>query len=226
PFGTSANGDPCTAYDGSGNLYYETMYGGIQGCKVIRSTDNGTTWSSSVTSIFGGDKNWMAADQTTGPYSGYVYTTMTRSSFNGHGFARTTNSGSTWTTTFNASNSPLPGAMVCVGPNGATDGGSVYFVTNTGSAFASVYGFYVSTDGGANFTFQGNQSFAGYVGVNSNGRNSVQNMRTRPYPFIAADQSNGTYRGRLYCVYASNTPAGNGNKPDIFCRYSTNQGST
>ncbi|RKY96479.1 MAG: hypothetical protein DRQ13_05830, partial [Ignavibacteriae bacterium] len=226
PFGTSANGDPCTAYDGAGNLYYESMYGGIQGCKVIRSTDNGTTWSSAVTSIFGGDKNWMAADQTTGPYSGYVYTTMTRSSFNGHGFARSTNSGSTWTTTFNASNSPLPGAMVCVGPNGATDGGSVYFVTNTGNAFASVYGFYVSTDGGANFTFQGNQSFAGYVGINSNGRNSVQNMRTRPYPFIAADQSNGTYRGRLYCVYASNTPAGNNNKPDIFCRYSTNQGST
>jgi len=212
PFGTSVNGDPCTAYDGSGNLYYESMYGGIQGCKVIRSTDNGSTWSSAVTSIFGGDKNWMAADQTTGPYSGYVYTTMTRSSFNGHGFARTTNSGSTWTTTFNASNSPLPGAMVCVGPNGATDGGSVYFVTNTGNAFASVYGFYVSTNGGANFTFQGNQSFAGYVGSNVNGRNSVQNMRTRPYPFIAADQSNGTYRGRLYCVYA--------------CRYSTNQGST
>jgi len=141
---------------------------------------------------------------------------MTRSSFNGHGFARTTNNGSTWTTTFNASYGPLPGAMVCGGPNGATDGGSVYFVTNTGNAFASVYGFYVSTDGGATFTFKGNQSFAGYVGSNVNGRDSVQNMRTRLYPFIAADQSNGTYRGKLYCVYASNTPAGNGNKTDIF----------
>ncbi len=27
-------------------------------------------------------------------------------------------------------------------------------------------------------------------------------------------------------VYASNNPAGNGNKPDIFCRYSTDQGVT
>ncbi|NNG26252.1 MAG: T9SS type A sorting domain-containing protein [Ignavibacteriaceae bacterium] len=226
PFGTSPNGDPCTAYDGAGNLYYETMYGGIQGCKVIRSTDNGSTWSASVTSIFGGDKNWLAADQTSGPFSGYVYTTMTRSSFNGHGFARSTNNGTSWTTTFNASNSPLPGAMVCVGPNGATDGGAVYFVTNSGSAFASSYTFYASTDGGATFTLKSAQSFAGYVGSNVNGRNSVQNMRTRPYPFIAADQSNGAFRGRLYCVYASNTPAGNGNKPDIFCRYSTNQGTT
>ena len=226
PFGTSANGDPCTAYDGAGNLYYETMYGGIQGCKVIRSTNNGATWTSAVTSILGGDKNWLAADQTSGPYSGNVYTTMTRSSFNGHGFARSTNNGSSWTTTFNASNSPLPGAMVCVGPNGATDGGAVYFVTNNQPTFSSTYSFYVSTNGGANFTFKSTQSFANYVGTNLNGRHSVSNMRTRPYPFIAADQSNGTYRGRLYCVYASNTPAGNNNKPDIFCRYSTNQGST
>jgi hypothetical protein len=51
-------------------------------------------------------------------------------------------------------------------------------------------------------------------------------MRTRPYPFISADNSYGTYRGRLYLVYASNSPAGNGNKPDIFCRYSDDQGAT
>jgi len=54
----------------------------------------------------------------------------------------------------------------------------------------------------------------------------IQNMRTRPYPFISADNSYGTYRGRLYLVYASNSPAGNGNKPDIFCRYSDDQGAT
>jgi hypothetical protein len=228
PFpGFTMRGDPVTAYDGAGRLFYENMYGSsIQGCKVIVSTNNGQTWTSPVTSIAGGDKNWIAADQTSGPYANYVYTTMTTNGFNGHNFARTTNNGTTWTNTFTAFASPLPGAMVCVGPNGTTDGGAVYFVTNTGSAFASVYGFYLSTNGGATFSLRSNQSFAGYVGSNVNGRNSVQNMRTRPYPFIAADNSNGTYRGRLYCVYASNTPAGNGNKPDIFCRYSTDMGTT
>ena len=228
PFpGFTMRGDPVTAYDGAGRLFYENMYGSsIQGCKVIVSTNNGQNWTSPVTSIAGGDKNWMAADQTSGPYANYVYTTMTTTSFNGHNFARTTNNGTSWTNTFTAFNSPLPGAMVCVGPNGATDGGAVYFVTNSGSAFASVYGFYLSTDGGATFSLRSNQSFAGYVGSNVNGRNSVQNMRTRPYPFIAADNSNGTYRGRLYCVYASNDPPGNGNKPDIFCRYSTDMGTT
>ena len=130
------------------------------------------------------------------------------------------------TTTATFATQSLPGMMVCVGPNGATDGGAVYVVTNSGSSFASTYTFYASTNGGTSFTFRSAQSFANYVGTNVNGRNSVQNMRTRPYPFIAADNSSGTYRGRLYCVYASNSPSGDGNKPDIFCRYSTNQGTT
>jgi hypothetical protein len=220
-FGTPVNGDPVTAYDNLGNLFYESMYGSIVGCRVLRSTDNGANWGTSVISVAGFDKNWMAADQTGGPNANYVYTTMTPGNF-----ARTTNNGTSWTTTATFATQSLPGMMVCVGPNGATNGGAVYVVTNSGSSFASTYTFYASTNGGTSFTFKSAQSFANYVGTNVNGRNSVENMRTRPYPFIAADNSSGTYRGRLYCVYASNTPSGDGNKPDIFCRYSTNQGTT
>ena len=221
PFGVSANGDPCTAYDGAGNLYYETMFGSVTGCKVIVSTDNGATWSAAVTSVSGNDKNWMAADQTTGPYANYVYTGMTPGNF-----ARSTNFGASWTTTATFSTQSVPGFMMCVGPNGAIDGGAVFVVTNSGSTFSSTYTFYLSTDGGSTFTLKSSNNFAGYVGTSVSSRHTVQYMRTRPYPFIAADQSNGTYRGRLYLVYASNNPAGNGNKPDIFCRYSTDQGST
>jgi hypothetical protein len=219
-FGTSVNGDPVTAYDGAGNLYYESMFGGVTGCKVMRSTDNGATWFAAVTSVSGNDKNWIAADQTTGPYSGYIYTGMTPGNF-----ARSTNLGVTWTTTNTFSTQTVPGMMVCVGPNGTTDGGAVYVVTNSGSAAASTYTFYVSTNGGVNFTLKSSQNFAGYVGTYST-RHSVQNMRTRPYPFITADQSNGTNRGRLYLVYAKNDPPANGNKPDIFCRYSNDMGAT
>jgi hypothetical protein len=221
PFGTSPNGDPCTAYDGVGHLYYETLYGGIQGCKVIVSTDNGATWSASVTSVAGNDKNWIAADQTSGPYANYVYTGMTPGNF-----ARSTDFGATWTTTHTFSTQSVPGFMMCVGPNGTTDGGAVFVVTNSGSTFSSTYTFYLSTDGGSTFTLKSSNNFAGYVGTSVSGRHTVQYMRTRPYPFITADQSNGTYRGRLYLIYAKNNPAGNGNKPDIFCRYSTDQGST
>ena len=221
PFGTSPNGDPCTAYDNAGHLYYETMYGGVTGCKVIVSTDNGATWSAAQTSVAGYDKNWMAADQTTGPYANYVYTGMTPGNF-----ARSTNYGASWTTTHTFSTQSVPGFMMCVGPNGSTDGGAVFVVTNSGSTFASTYTFYLSTDGGSTFTLKSSNNFAGYVGTSVSGRHTVQYMRTRPYPFITADQSTGTYRGRLYLVYAKNNPAGNGNKPDILCRYSTDQGST
>ncbi|NQV01294.1 MAG: T9SS type A sorting domain-containing protein, partial [Bacteroidia bacterium] len=198
----------------------------IQGCKVVVSTDNGATWAPAVTAILGGDKNWMAADQTAGPYANYVYTTMTSTSYNSGNFARSTDQGQTWTNTFTTYAQSLPGMMVCVGAYQNVQGGAVYVVANGGSAFASNYTFYRSLDGGANFTYMSAQQFSGFVGSNVNGRNSVKNMRTRPYPFIAADNSFGANRGRLYCVYASNDPPGNGNKPDIWSRYSDDGGST
>jgi len=224
-WGTTIRGDVLTAYDSLGNLYYENMYGSfIQGCKIVRSSDNGQTWNSPVTAISGNDKNWLAADQTGGPYSNYVYSTMTNSGVGN--FTRSTDFGQTWNTTFQPATQSLPGMMVCVGAWGDVQGGAVYVVTNGGSVFSSNYTFYQSLDGGATFQFKSSNGFAGYVGSNVNGRHSVQNMRTRPYPFIAADNSYGPYRGRFYLIYASNEPAGNGNKPDIWCRYSDDGGST
>ncbi|MCS7052436.1 MAG: T9SS type A sorting domain-containing protein [Ignavibacterium sp.] len=230
-FGATLYGDPVTAYDSLGNLYYQNMSGSgtIQNARVIRSTDNGQTWTASVIGVNGIDKNWMAADQTNGPYKNYIYCTMTGSGGVGN-FSRSTDFGATFQQTATFNTQTLPGMMVAVGPNvlGGNDipGGCVYVVTNSGSAFASTYTFYVSTNGGQTFTLKSAQNFANYVGTNVSGRNSVQNMRTRPYPFIAADNSYGPYRGRLYLVYASNTPAGDGNKPDIFLRYSDDQGAT
>jgi hypothetical protein len=225
-FGTSVAGDPVCAYDSLGNLFYENMYpsGTIQGCKVVKSTNNGAAWNPSVTAISGIDKNWITADQTAGPYANYVYTTMTANS--GGNFARSIDHGISFSSTFQPSTQSLPGMMPCVGPNGNIQGGSVYVVTNGGSTFASTYTFYRSLDGGTTFTQMSSQQFAGYVGTNVGNRHSVQGMRTRPYPFIAADNSYGPHRGRLYCVHASNDPPGNGNKPDIWLRYSDNGGTS
>ncbi len=230
PWGAIVRGDILTAYDASGNLYYENMYGtsGVVGCRIVRSSNNGSTWSSAVTAISGVDKNWLAVDQSTpganSPYAGYVYTVMTASS--GGNFARSTNLGSSWTTTFSPATQSRPGMMVCVGAYGATNGGAVYVVTNSGLDYASTFTFYRSLNGGSTFSNMSSQNFTGYVGTWIGGRHTVESMRTRPYPYIAADNSNGSYRGRLYLVYASNNPAGSGNKPNIYCRYSTNGGST
>ncbi len=230
-FGATTYGDPVNAYDSLGNLFYENMSGSttIQNSRVIKSTDNGSTWSASVVGVLGVDKNWIAADQTNGPYANYIYSTMTSSTSGSGNFHRSTDNGVSFTQTKIFNTQSLPGMMVAVGPNtigGNISGGCVYVVTNSGSAYASTYTFYVSTDGGLTFTSKSAQNFANYVGTYVSSRNSVQNMRTRPYPFIAADNSFGLYRGRLYLVYASNTPSGSGNKPDIFCRFSDDQGAT
>jgi hypothetical protein len=145
-------------------------------------------------------------------------------------FYRSTNFGTSFQSirTFTPHN--LPGMMVAIGPNvlngNDVSGGAVYVVTNSGQAYASVYTFFVSNNGGTTFTQKSSQSWAGYVGTYVSSRNSVENMRTRPYPMIGADNSYSPFRGRVYCVYASNTPAGSGNRPDIFSRYSTDQGAT
>ena len=224
-FGASMAGDPVVAYDSLGNLFYENMYGNISGCKVMASVNNGVTWAPSVTAIAGNDKNWLACDQTSGPYANYVYTTMTNGGPPGN-FARSLDHGLTFSSTWAPTTQQIPGMMVCVGPAGAVQGGAVHVVTNSGSSFASTYTFYVSNDGGATFTQKSAQQFSGTVGSQVGGRNSVQNMRTRPYPMIAADNSYGPNRGKLYLVYASNDPPGATGHPDVFCRASADDGAT
>jgi hypothetical protein len=228
PSWPSNSGDPVAAYDSLGNLYYEVMKSPINACWVAKSTNNGQTWGTAVTSVAGVDKNWIAADQTMGPFANYIYTTMTRSG--GGNFARSTDGGATWTNTFAPTTQSLPGMMVAVGPNvlgGAdTSGGCVYVVTHSGTNSAGTYTFYVSRDGGVTFTQKSANQFSNYIGTEIGGRSTVQGMRCRPYPMIAADNSFGPYRGRFYLAYASNNPSGNGNKSDIFLRYSTDQGAT
>jgi hypothetical protein len=223
-FGTSTQGDPVVAYDSLGNLFYENMTGNITGCRVVASTNNGATWGTAVQAISGNDKNWLACDQTSGPYANYVYSTMTN---NGVGnFTRSLDHGLTFNSTFAPTTQSLPGMMVAVGPEGSIQGGAVYVVTNGGGSFNATYTFYRSNDGGATFTQRSSQQWANTVGSQVGGRNSVSNMRTRPYPMIAADNSYGPNRGKFYCVYASNDPPGATSKSDVWCRASSDGGAT
>lgn len=211
--------DPWTSYTGSGVLIYAS---GVNGQYVYRSTDNGLNWGPPILSVSGNDRNHVSAEYTgTGPYANYVYAGITPGNF-----GRSTDAGLTWTTTFTPSNTQ-PGCYIAVGPNGDVNGGCVIYVTNTGSTTSRTYNFYRSTNGGTSFTLMSSQNFVGWVGsLNSAGRFVINGARTAPHPKIAMDNSNGPYRGRLYLVYATNDPPGNGNKPDVWLRYSTDQGST
>jgi hypothetical protein len=214
----SAAGDPVTAFDSLGRLYYDNMFspgGDIIGTKLAYSDNVGTAWLNIVDANVGNDKNWIAADQSAGPYSNYVYGVMTPGNI-----TRSTNRGQSFGITASFTNT-LPGMMVAVGPNG-----NVHVVTGTGNSVTPTWQFHKSTNGGASYSTVGTHVFANGVGDFIGGRNSVHNMRTRPYPFIAADNSYGPNRGRLYMIYASNDPPGSGNKPDVWSRYSTDQGAT
>ncbi len=224
-WGATMYGDPVTGFDSLGMCYQDNMYGGIVGTRLAKSTNGGANWQSVINFNTGNDKNWFACDQTNGPYKNYIYGTMTPGNVK-----RSTDGGTTVTQVYTATNS-YPGMMVCVGPNvlsGNVSGGCVYVVTNTGStAYSYNYNFYCSTNGGTNWTLKSSQAFPGYVGTWTNSRHAINGqVRTRPYPFITADNSFGPYRGRLYLVYAKNTPNVSGAKPDIMFRYSTDQGTT
>lgn len=209
--------DPWSAWDSLGRLTYGS---GVSGQYIYRSSNGGVSYGTPILSVNGNDRNTLAADQTNGPYSNYLYAAITPGNF-----ARSTNNGLNWTQTYSSSNT-IPGTMIAVGPNGSVQGGCVIYVTNTGSTANVTYTFHRSTNGGANFTVMSSLTTAGYVGtLNSAGRLVINNGRTRPYPMIAMDNSYGPYRGRLYLVYASNVPAGNGYRPDIRLRYSSNQGA-
>lgn len=70
--------DPVLDFDADGNFYYASLtnddVGGVRGDSVdlFKSTDGGATWSSPVPA-FGGDKEWLAIDRTTGIGRGNIY---------------------------------------------------------------------------------------------------------------------------------------------------------
>ena len=215
-------GDPWTAYDSLSNLFCINLNGSLNGTWILKSTNNGQTWGSGVAGCTGNDRETMCADQTNGPYKNYIYCGETPGNF-----ARSTDGGASFAFTQQMSNT-LPGFMMAVGP-GPTNisGGAVYVVTSTGTYNIPTYTIYRSTDGGASFTSMSTQNgWVNTVGTVVGGRNSYQNMRLRPYPFIYADNSFGANRGRLYIFYCGNNPGGSGNKPDVYVRYSTDGGAT
>ena len=63
--------DPVLDWNLDGTFFYNSLDGGFR-CDVFRSDDAGATWDNGV-SAFGGDKQWMAIDRTSGPGEGNLY---------------------------------------------------------------------------------------------------------------------------------------------------------
>lgn len=216
---STSYGDPVFAFDSLGNAYYAVLSSGV---RVWRSANGGASWTNMGNVFFAGgtDKEWLACDQTGGPYSNHVY--VSYSDFTSPvtiKFYRSTNLGSSWL-----------GPQTLFGPGNAQ--GSNIAVGPDGRVFVAWYGTGVvrlrySTDGGATFgtyiyaaayTEPGiyNPSYGRYV--------LKGNIRVNGFPQLACDLTNGPYRGNVYMNYSAN-PIGPDNA-DVFLVRSTDGGIT
>lgn len=213
---SSSQGDPVFAFDSLGRAFYTVLFNGI---RVWRSTNGGTSWTNlgNAFSAANTDKQWVAADQTAGPFSNYLY--LTYSDFGAPvtiKLYRSTNGGTSWV-----------GATTLFGPGNAQ--GSNVEVGQDGKVYIVWYGsggtvLRMSTDGGATFTSA--QTIAAYSepGVlHSSGRLVLKgDIRVNGFPQIAVDKSNGPHRGNVYLNYSANSPGPD--NADIYIVRSTNGG--
>jgi len=213
-----SQGDPVFAFDSLGNAYYTVLNNGV---RVWKSTNGGLNWTNlgNAFSNSSADKQWVACDQTAGPYSNYVYLTYTDFSVTPAPirFYRSTNGGTSWSSPLQLSTASSQGSNIAVGPDGR-----VVVCWSQGGA-ASKY----STDGGATFSSQVQAASFTEPGVYNStfGRYVLKgDIRVNGFPQIACDLSNGPYKGRYYINYSAN-PLGPDNA-DVFVVKSTDKGVT
>ncbi len=215
---STSQGDPVFAFDSLGRAFYSVLFTGV---RIWRSTNGGTSWTNLGNAFSAGntDKQWLAADQTGGPFSNYLY--LAYSDFSAPvtiRFYRSTNGGTSWvgpTTLFGPGNAQ--GSNIAVGPDGKV------YVAWYGSGGASVR---TSTNGGASFTSSVLAAAYSEPGVpHSSGRLVLKgDIRVNGFPQLATDNSNGPHRGNVYMNYSSNPPGPD--NADIYLVRSTNGGAT
>lgn len=211
-------GDPVFCADSLGNFYLAVLSSGI---RILKSTDAGVSWTNlgNLVNNANADKEWIAADQTGGPFQNHVYMAYVNFATGASvDFWRSTNNAATWTFIGNmGTGTPNPGPDVATGPNGI-----VYLAWYNGGGTS----IRVSTDGGATFSPSVFGSFHSNPGTPGGGGRFVlkNNIRVNGMPHIAVDMSNTSTRGNIYDVYATNPPGPDA--ADVYCTRSTDGGAT
>ncbi|MEO8285426.1 MAG: S-layer homology domain-containing protein [Chloroflexota bacterium] len=247
PIATSACCDPAVAYAYDGTVYVGVLDTSPAVQYVIKSTDNGVTWSSPVTMVVPDRNNLVVDNGITSPRRGTVYTTY--SDLSGAGFTnrikgyKSTDGGATWGSSFFVGDvAPAAGYEQSSQPRVASDGtlyvGYQQYTNSGGGCAAGVQNVLAkSTDGGATFTWtvlpitQGgacvpSQAGRGIFCVTAGGAN----FRSRSHPIIGVHPTNPNI---VYMVYsggdletAYTCSTGTGFHSDTLFRKSTDGGAT
>jgi hypothetical protein len=205
--------DPVLRSDATGNFYYSSL-SSTTSAEVFKSTNGGATWGPPVNS-FGGDKQWLAVDNTNGPGRGNVYQNwnVQFSSVANTSFTRSTTGGASFETPVTGPNPFSKWGTMAVGPNGTLySAGSN--LNQTGHLFAQSSNAQLASQT-PTFTTQS----IGLGGVTAGGSPTVN-----PGGLLGQVSVATAKNGNIY-VLASVDPAGADPLDVMFIR-STNGGAT
>jgi hypothetical protein len=205
--------DPVLAATNDGDLFYQSLSLNLLGdieVQVFRSTDGGVTWGPPVEE-FGGDKNWIVADNTGGPGEGFLYG-IWQPFFDcclGLTLTRSVDGGASFEFPVESAGRPLFGIMD-VGPDG-----TLYMAGAEGTLFQDLDTLIVSRSsdaqiGGASPTSAFTVVDMGgglSVGVGPNPSGLVGQM------VVATDHSSGPFAGAVYLLGSVDPSGGFGTGP-------------
>jgi hypothetical protein len=188
--------DPSVGWSSNGSVAYVTALSSSLGVVFWRSFDSGQTWVDKVTVSSGSnDKEFLHVDVSpSSPFRDNLYITWHKS--NVMQFARSTNQGTSWTTT------SFPAAQRGIGSDITSDsaGNIYYFYGATGEREIVML---KSTDGGTSFQ----PSFV-VADTQASFDWPIPSMETRRawiYASTDADRSSGPFAGSVYVAWTDTT---------------------
>lgn len=189
--------DPVLGFDARGKFFYNSLTSNLA-CRVFQSTNGGMTWGS-FADAFGGDKQWMTMDRTSGPGSEQIYEAWSTSSNPSppNTFSRSIDGGQSFQAPSSIANSPIWGTLD-VGPDG-----TLYLVGTTDPPGP----IYVSRSTNA----QNPAAAPTFTTVTVNLGGTLQTGGPNPVGllgqlWIAVDGSNGPRSGWVYVLASVRTP--------------------
>jgi hypothetical protein len=195
--------DPVLEFDGAGTFHYSSLDEAFF-VDIFKSFDRGATWSAGVPA-FGGDKQWIAVDRTSGIGAGnmYEFWSSLAGCCGNNTFTRSTDDVQSFETPIVIPNNPRRGTLA-VGPNGTLYAAGVH--PNNNGLFYCVRSLNAQNPGVT-------PAFAATT-VNMGGSlvRSVSDFGS-PNPdgmlgqvWVAADHSGGPTAGNLYILCSVDPP--------------------